>query len=112
MFAGVFVPTRWLEAWHAWLGLGSMPDDALLQYALRGGAYVQGCLGVLMWVIVRDVVRHRPLVIAIGVIYLASGPAFLVLNAAVGMPKFWALFDGVSCTILGAALLAAASERK
>jgi hypothetical protein len=43
---------------------------------------------------------------------LASGPAFLVLNAAVGMPKFWALFDGVSCTILGAALLAAASERK
>ena len=43
-----FIPNAWLANWHAWLGLGHMPNDALLRYVVRGGAFVQGAIGILI----------------------------------------------------------------
>ncbi len=78
----------------------------MLRYALRGGAFVQGAIGVLIWIIAGDVIRYRPLAIATGAIYLASGPAFYAIDTISGMPHFWCLFDGASCFVTGSVLLA------
>jgi hypothetical protein len=102
------MPIAWIAQWHAWLGLGHLPDDAVLRYAVRGGAFVQGAIGVLIWVIATDVVRYRPLVLTVGGIYLVSGPAFYFLDSAVGMPPFWGMMDGAACFLIGSVLLALA----
>ena len=101
----VFVPLTWLDAWHGWLGLGPMPDDALLRFVIRGAAFAQAGIGVLMWVMATDVVRFRPLVVACGWIYLIGGPAFYWIEVAAGMPQFWCLADGISCLFAGGMLL-------
>jgi hypothetical protein len=100
-----FVPIGWIAAWHGWLGLGQLPDDAVLRYVIRGGAFVQGVIGVLLWVIATDVERYRPLVITTAAIYLVSSPAFYLIDSIAGMPRFWCVFDAVSCFAVGAVLL-------
>ena len=103
-----FIPNAWLADWHAWLGLGHLPDDALLRYVVRGGAFVQGAIGILIWIMATDVVRYRPLVMAVGWIYLVSGPAFFLIDFIAGMPLFWCAMDGVSCFAVGSIILALA----
>jgi len=102
----VFVPEGWLAEWHAWLGLGPMPDAAFLRYVVRGASYCQAAIGLLLWVMATDVVRYRPLVITTGAIYLVGGPAFYFIDAVAGLPRWWCLMDGVSCLLIGGVLLA------
>jgi hypothetical protein len=102
----VVMPVEWIAAWHVWLGVGPMPDDAVLRYVIRGAAYSQGAIGVLLWIMATDVVRYRPLVMATAAIYLVGAPAFYLLDTIAGMPRFWCLFDSASCFLAGAIILA------
>jgi hypothetical protein len=103
--AVVLMPVGWIAAWHAWLGLGVMPDDPVLRYVIRGAALAQGAIGVLLWVIATDVVRFRPLVVTTAAIYLFGAPAYYLLDATAGMPRFWCIFDGAFCLLAGGVLL-------
>jgi hypothetical protein len=100
------MPLSWIGWWHHWLGLGRLPDDATLRYVIRGGAFVQAAIGVLVWIIANDVLRYRTLVLAVGWMYLLSGPAFYLIDSIAGMPRFWSLLDGVSCFTVGMLTLA------
>lgn len=103
-FAVVLMPTAWIASWHAWLGLGVLPDDPVLRYVIRGAAFVQGALGVLVWVIGSDVIRYRPLIITIAAICLCAAPAYYFIDATAGMPRFWCIFDFVYCLAAGGVL--------
>lgn len=101
-----FIPKGWLANWHTWMGLGHLPNDAFLRYVVRGGAFVQGAIGILIWIMATDIVRYRPLILAVGWIYLTSGPAFYLIDSIAGMPLFWCLSDAVSCFAVGSIILA------
>ena len=103
-FAVVLMPVAWIAAWHAWLGVGVMPDDPVLRYVIRGAAFAQGGVGVLVWVIATDVVRYRPLVITTAAISLFAAPAYYFIDATAGMPRFWCIFDFAFCFLAGGAL--------
>ncbi|MEY4485181.1 MAG: hypothetical protein RL693_2633 [Verrucomicrobiota bacterium] len=105
-FAVVFMPLSWIEVWHHWLGMGVMPDDPVLRYVIRGASYVQGAVGVLIWVMATDVIRYRPLIVTVAVINLASAPVFYLIDAIAGMPRFWCIFDFAYCFLAGGVLLA------
>lgn len=105
-FGLVVVPTGWLAEWHAWLGFGAMPDDAFLRYVIRGASFAQGAVGIWLWAIATDVVKFRLLVIVTGIIYFVAGPAFLVIDATVGLPGWWCAMDSVSCLVVGGIVLA------
>lgn len=105
--AGIAImPLAWIDAWHAWVGLGVMPHAPMLLYVVRGGAFVQGAIGVLVWLMSTDVVRYRPMIIATALIYLVSGPAFYFIDSVAHMPAFWCALDSVSCLVIGSILLA------
>jgi hypothetical protein len=104
-FAVVFMPLSWIASWHSWLGIGVMPDDPLLRYVIRGAAFAQGGVGVLVWVIATDVVRYRPLVITTAAISLFAAPAYYFIDATAGMPRFWCVFDFAFCFLAGGVLL-------
>ena len=101
----VIVPLAWLDGWHVWLGLGAMPQDAVLRYVLRAAGYVQGGIGVLLWIMATDVVRYRPLIVAVGAIYLIGSPVFYFIETQAQMPFFWIMLDCVSTFVVGAGLL-------
>lgn len=102
---GVILPRQAVEKLSWLMGLGEPPQVPLLFYTAGGCAYVYLAEGLLLWVISRDLVRYRPLVILSGWIYLIGGPVFLWIDLQSGLPNWWTAMDSVSCLIFGAAIL-------
>ncbi len=94
-----------MEASHAWLGLGEMPEGAVLMFMIRQASYVYGMHGVSLWVLASDVKRFRPLVLLNGISFLLAAPIFFIIDHTTGMPLYWTLSDSLGCGLIGAALL-------
>jgi hypothetical protein len=105
-FAVIFMPPAWIASWHSWVGLGVMTDTPVFRYVLRGASYVQGAIGVLLWVMAMDVVRYRPLVLTTAIIYLVGCPAYYLIDSVAGIPRTWCIFDSAFCFVIGGILLA------
>ena len=104
-FVAVVMPRSWMEASHAWLGLGELPGGAVTVFMIRQASYLYGMHGVAMWVLASDVERFRPLVTLDGVAFLLAGLVFFLIDYTSGMPWWWAAADAVGCASIGAALL-------
>ena len=104
-FVSVVMPRSWMEASHAWLGLGEMPGGPVLMFMIRQASYAYGMHGVTLWVLAADVRRFRPLVVLNGVVFLLAAPVFLVIDHTSGMPLWWTVGDTLACAFFGAALL-------
>ena len=83
-----------------------MPHAMFLSYLLQAAAYFQIVIGAFIWVIATDVVRYRPLVITTIAIFLAGAPVFYVIDARIGLPRWWCMMDFISAFLCGAFPLA------
>ena len=104
-FIAVVMPRAWMEASHAWLGLGEMPGGPVLMFMIRQASYSYGMHGISLWVLATDVKRFRPLVIFNAVAFLLAAPVFLVVDHTSGMPLWWTVGDVLGCAFFGAGLL-------
>lgn len=104
-FVAVVMPRSWMEASHAWLGMGEMPSGALIMFMIRQASFTYGMHGISLWVLASDVTRLRPLITLNGIAYLLAAPVFLVIDHTAGMPLYWTILDTLGCGFLGAALL-------
>jgi hypothetical protein len=106
-FGAIFVPIKvWLGGWYAWLQLGQAPEiSIILRYVLGGTAFFQGAIGVWLWMMVSDAERYRRLLVSTAVIYLVAAPFFYFLDATIGLPLWWRLYDSVWCFLVAIALV-------
>ena len=104
-FLAVLMPRSWMEASHAWLGMGEMLVSPLLMFMIRQASYTYGMHGVALWIIAQDVRRFRPLVILNGVAYLLGAPVFYFIEVSAGIPWWWTAADVLGCGLFGGALL-------
>jgi hypothetical protein len=104
-FISVVMPRSWMEVSHEWLGMGTMPDGALLMFMIRQASYAYGMHGVSLWILASDVVRFRPLIVLNGVAFLLAGPVFFLIDYTTGMPWWWTIFDSLACGATGVAFL-------
>lgn len=108
----IFAPRLAVEKFSVLLGFGKPPHLPLLIYMTSGASCVYLAQAVLLWLMSRDVVRYRPLIVFCGWAYLAFGPLFLWIDIRAGMPTFQVAADALSCFIAGAALLGACYWRR
>ena len=104
-FASVVMPRAWMEASHEWLGMGSMPRGAVVDYMIRQASTVYGLQGIALWLLASDVRRYRPLIRFTGWSFLLVSPIFVAIDSLAGMPWFWIVGDGVCCAALGGVVL-------
>src|SRR6185295_2144901 len=104
-FISVVMPRSWMEAGHAWLGMGVMPDGPLLMFMIRQASYTYGMHGVSLWLLSMDLQRFRPLLILNGISFLVAAVVFAWIDYSAGMPWFWTVSDALGCGFFGAALL-------
>ena len=104
-FFSVVMPRSWMEASHQWLGMGAMPEGAVLMFMIRQASYAYGMHGVSLFVLARDVLRFRPLVLLNGLSFLLAAPVFFLIDYLEGMPWWWTLFDTLGVAFFGGALL-------
>lgn len=103
----IFAPRLTVEKLSVLLDFGTPPHLPLLIYMASGASCVYLAQAVLLWLMSRDVIRYRPLIVFCGWAYLAFGPLFLWIDINAGMPSFQVAADAMSCLIGGASLLAA-----
>src|SRR5262245_44143253 len=104
-FFAVAMPRQWMEAGHTWLGLGEMPDGAIVNFMIRQASFTYGLHGILLWLLSWDVVRFYPLVVFTGVSYVVAAPVFLMIDITSRMPWFWTVGDAGSSLFFGSILL-------
>lgn len=104
-FISVVMPRSWMEISHEWLGMGTMPDGALLMFMIRQASYAYGMHGVSLWILASNVVRFRPLIVFNGVAFLLAAPVFFLIDYLTDMPLWWTIFDALACGFIGVALL-------
>lgn len=104
-FIAVVMPRSWMEVSHVWLGLGEMPEGAVLMFLIRQASYAYGMHGISLWLLATDVKRFRPFVILNGISFLLAGPVFVLIDYTAGTPMWWTLTDGPACGLFGAAML-------
>lgn len=104
-FIAVVMPRSWMEASHAWLGLGEMHAGAVTMFMIRQASYTYGMHGISLWVLASDVKRFRPLVILNGISFLLAAPVFFLIDYTSGLPLWWTAADTAGCGFIGAALL-------
>ena len=104
-FLAVVMPRSWMEIAHTWLGLGEMPNGAIIMFMIRQASYTYGMHGVSLWVIASNVERFRLLIIFNAISFLIAAPVFFLIDQTSGMPFWWSLGDTFGCGSFGAALL-------
>jgi hypothetical protein len=104
-FFAVVMPRSWMEAAHAWLGLGQMPVGPITMFMIRQASYTYGMHGVSLWVLASDVNRFRLLILFNGIAYLLAAPVFFIIDYSSGLPLWWTVADSLGCGSFGAAVL-------
>src|ERR1035437_4585960 len=75
-----FLPETWLDSFFVWGGMGHAPHAVVFSDAMRQFGSTLIAFGALVWVIARDVVRYRSLVIALMVIQLIGAPVLCLID--------------------------------
>lgn len=104
-FLTIFLPPDWMAATHEWLGLGEFPRAPVVDYLARSIAALYGFHGVLLLIIAQDPVRHRPIVVYVGVLNVTFGILMIFIDAYAGMPLHWTLTEGPPIIVFGAIVL-------
>ena len=102
----VLLPWAWVDSVLVWCGLGHQPDAVVLHYLLRGTGFLLLVFGSLIWVVASDVVRYQPIVITIIAIFLIGAPVSYLIDAIVGLPRWWCILDFSICLLAGGIPLA------
>lgn len=105
-FLATVLPTDWMAATHAWLGLGAMPRAPLTEYLTRSIAGLYAIHGGAILLASTDVRRFAPLITYLAVADGLFGVALIVIDIYAGLPWYWTALEGPSVTVTGVIILA------
>ncbi|HUU23700.1 MAG TPA: hypothetical protein VM389_14295 [Phycisphaerae bacterium] len=101
----VFLPLSWMAACHEWLGLGPLPQGAIVPYLARSLSAFYAFFGGLCVLVSFDVRRHRPTITYIAVTHVAFAAGVAVIDLTAGLPWYWIAAEAPAALAFGAAIL-------
>ena len=104
-FPTALLPASTMAEIHAWLGLGSFPDQPITGYMARSLSLMYGFHGVLLLVISTDVRRYHKLVGWLAWLMVGLGPALLTVDLHSGMPAMWTWTEGPPVLVIAFVIL-------
>ncbi len=110
--AAVFFPQAWMAAINRAVGLGELPDSAVVGYLTRSLSALYAFHGALVLYVSLDVRRWLPLIICMAAVGMVFGIFMLSLDIVLGMPPAWTVGEGPFIFVLGAAILGLAVRVK
>lgn len=103
-----FLPYSWMDATHRWLGLGTLPTEPIVGYLARSLSLLYAFVLGLLWLLARDIERHRLVLRYYGAASVVFGFLMTAVDLHEGLPPLtWALPEGASCVVLGLVVLIA-----
>ena len=97
----VVMPFSWMAEIHEYLGLGEMPEGAIVEYLARSLSAVYVVLGVILWKLSFCFVQQLELVRILGYVFTVFGAAIWWIGEKAGMPLSWVLLEGPPAILFG-----------
>lgn len=99
------MPFTWMAAIHRHLGMGEIPEAAIVSYLTRSLSAMYAMHGAIVYFVSLDVRRFLPVVKCLAALGIVFGAGMFVLDAAVGMPTGWIACEGPFVIVLGSTML-------
>jgi hypothetical protein len=99
------LPTDWMAATHAWLGLGALPRAPVVEYLTRSISLLYAIHGGVIVLASTDVRRFGPLITYLAVADGLMGLLLLAVDLYAGLPWYWTAIEGPGVTVTAAILL-------
>ena len=97
----VVMPFSWMAETHEFLGLGKMPEGAIVEYLARSLSAIYVVLGVILWKVSFRFTEQLELVRLLGYVFTVFGAAIWWIGAKAGMPLSWTLLEGPPTILFG-----------
>lgn len=101
----IFLSDARMNQMHMDLGMGPIPEGALVSYLTRTVSGLYFLRGLLVLLCSTDVLRFLPVIRLLGWGNLVFGLFVLGLDLRLGMPTFWTWMEGPSVVAIGAVML-------
>lgn len=99
------LPTDWMDAAHAWLGLGRLPRAPLTEYLTRSIAGLYAIHGGLLLLASSDVRRYAPVITYLAIADGLFGFALIAIDIDAGLPWYWTAAEGPGVIVASAIIL-------
>ncbi len=103
--APVCFPHSWMAAINRAVGLGELPDTAIVGYLTRSLSAMYALHGALVLYVSLDVRRYRPFIICLALLGMVFGALMLSLDVVLVMPRAWTMCEGPFIFVLCTAVL-------
>lgn len=107
----VFMPSSWMAAGHAMLGMGTLPQAPIIGYLARSASWLYAMHGGAVFVMSMDVQRYAKLITFLGMAALVHGALMCSIDLIEGMPWWWVTLEGPTIAATGALVLALQPHR-
>jgi len=101
----IVLPTPWMVATHASLGMGELPRAGIVEYLTRSVSALYALHGGLLLVLSTDVRRYVGVIAYLGAANVPLGVVLLAIDVHAGMPWYWTIAEGPPVTLFGVVLL-------
>lgn len=98
------LPTQWMAATHAWLGLGDMPRGPIVEYLTRSISLLYSAHGGAIVLASTDIRRYAMLITYLALADGAIGVLLIAVDVYAGLPWYWTLLES-SAVIVTAILI-------
>ncbi len=106
----VFLPTAWMAETHRQLGLGQLPEGAIVEYLTRSLSAMYALQGAFVLLLSTDVRRYLLLVRWLAVLGAGFGAVMLAIDLYAGMPWYWTAGEGPVVIVMMGVILWTASK--
>lgn len=101
----VLVPYSWMNAIHAWLGMGALPAEPIVGYLARSTSAFYALLGGLLWVLSFDPRGSRAVLYYLSAAIIVFGVILTFVDSIEGLPLYWKLVEGPFIIAWGVVML-------
>jgi hypothetical protein len=101
----VFMPRAWMAATHEMIGLGKLPDGAIVDYLARSVSALYTVHGGLLWLLARDVRRYETIIVYMAAAGIVFSVFVLALDVSLGLPVWWILGEGPCVFVISLVIL-------
>jgi hypothetical protein len=101
----IFIPHGWMDAIHARMGMGELPDLPIIRYLTRSASALYGFYGALLLYLSFDVDRHRQILRFLALLSIGFGFLMVGIDVAAGLPPHWTWREGPIIVVESAILL-------
>src|SRR5262245_58815407 len=99
------LPTEWMAATHAALGIGTMPRAAIIEYMTRSISLLYAIHGGVIVLASTDVRRFAPLITYLAMADGLMGLLLIAVDVYAGLPWYWTAVEGPAVTVTAVILL-------